>query len=614
MSLPSLEPFLGRGARTTDEAVCVSSSPVNRLAFGLTLAGLTLFSLGCTPNGSPKRGDGRISPRVILLGIDGADFQIIDRLISQGKLPTFERLKREGAFGLLRSQEPLLSPIVWTTIATGRNPEDHGVLDFVEVGAEGKATPITSLRRKVPALWNIASEFGRSTGFVGWYASYPAERVRGFEVSDRLAFHQVRSARASTAATFPEELVEELHRDFGEPTPDLAATTARFVTSRSAVLSQDGTRRLGELAKILATSEFYRRIVPALQKKFRPDLLAVYFEGIDACGHLFMEDAPPKRPDVSEADFGAFSESVDRYYQYQDEVLADLLRLEGPETVTLVVSDHGFKSGSIRPQTSGRADTGLAPLWHRLHGVLFVHGRSVRPAARIEHASILDIAPTALALLPVPLSEELPGQPISEAFFPGTLALPGKRIEKYQPLSRRPAPPAVIADSEAVQKLMALGYLSAGKAIAHDADGRTASSHINEGMVRTHAGDWEGALRAYGRASQLDPKNVNALAPAAAIYIRRRDFAKARELLDRASALNPNSYWVQIQRAAMGAARAIRATSIWRPVSWKKRPESWPRQKSSTPTSPDCICSRPVCRGRAAIRTARSSSSDGRSR
>jgi predicted AlkP superfamily phosphohydrolase/phosphomutase/tetratricopeptide (TPR) repeat protein len=544
---------------------------VKRLAISLGLAGLAVFWLGC-----PGGGGGRASPRVLLIGIDGADLQIIDRLIVEGKLPTFQRLEREGAFGPLRSQEPLLSPIVWTTIATGRRPEDHGVLDFVEIGADGRPTPITSARRRVPALWNIASEFGKTSGFVGWYASYPAERVKGFEVSDRLAFHQVRSARATAGATYPERLVEDLRKEFGEPAPDLAAVKARFVASPEAALTPDGSRRLGELAKIFATSEYYRKIVPALQRKYRPDLLAVYFEGIDACGHLFMEDAPPKRPEVSDADFQAFRNTVDHYYEYQDEVLADLLRLEGPDTVTLIVSDHGFKTGEIRPMISGRADTGLAPLWHRLSGVVFVHGQPARAGGRIAQATIYDVAPTVLALLQVPVARDLAGHPLLDAFSPGTIVAE-KRIDRYEPLSPRPTPQAVAGDSEAIAKLAALGYLSgAGKTMAHDADGRTVSSFINEGLVRTHSRDWEGALRAYGTASRLDPSNVNALAPAAAIYIRRRDYGKAAELLDRASLADPNHFWVHLQRASLDLQTGLLSAAAQELVAAEKIDERLP--------------------------------------
>ncbi|MCA1610474.1 MAG: alkaline phosphatase family protein [Acidobacteria bacterium] len=416
-----------------------------------------------------------MAPRVLLIGIDGADPRIIDRLIAAGKLPTFERLRREGA-------------------------------------------------------------------------SYPAEKVAGFEVSDRLGFHQVRSARAVSGATFPADLAAELKARFGEPVPDVAATRRRFLTDPAARISPDAAGRLEELARIHATSEFYRKILPFLQSRYRVDLLAVYFEGIDACGHLFMEDGPPKRPDVSAEDFRAFSGTVDRYYEYQDEVLGDLIRLEGRSTVSLIVSDHGFKEGDARPRTSGRADTGLAPLWHRIQGVLFVHGASARPRARLERASILDVAPTALRLLGIPLSRELPGHPFADAFAPG--AFGGTAAVASYPSPKRESGEPVAADPEAVQKLMALGYLAGGgKSMAHDAEGRTASSFVNEGQARTHSGDWRGALRAFGRASDLDPRAVNALAPAAAIYIQHGQYGQAAALLDRASKIAPGNLWVLIQRS-----------------------------------------------------------------
>jgi len=161
----------------------------------LALSALVAVAATVTPRASGAAADS--APRVLLIGVDGADMRIVDRLIGEGKLPTFARLKREGAWGPLRSVEPLLSPLVWTSIATGRRPQDHGILDFVEIARDGQPTPITSTRRLVPALWNLASTYGRTSGFIGWYASFPAEEVKGFVVSDRLAFHQVKSARVT---------------------------------------------------------------------------------------------------------------------------------------------------------------------------------------------------------------------------------------------------------------------------------------------------------------------------------------------------------------------------------------------------------------------------------
>ena len=105
------------------------------------------------------------NPKVIILGIDGAEWRIIDELTEQGHLPHIASLIREGTSGELRTFEPILSPIIWTTIATGKSPDKHGVGWFmVENTKTGEMNPITSDVRKVKAIWNIASEQDRTVG------------------------------------------------------------------------------------------------------------------------------------------------------------------------------------------------------------------------------------------------------------------------------------------------------------------------------------------------------------------------------------------------------------------------------------------------------------------
>jgi predicted AlkP superfamily phosphohydrolase/phosphomutase len=124
---------------------------------------------------------------VLLIGIDGATWDLIDPMIEQGELPTFNRLKRSGAHGQLLSLSPLSSPVVWTTIATGRFPRVHNILDHTYPYVEGAKNKITSAPRRVPALWNIATESGQSVGVINWFASHPPEIVKGSMISDRAA-------------------------------------------------------------------------------------------------------------------------------------------------------------------------------------------------------------------------------------------------------------------------------------------------------------------------------------------------------------------------------------------------------------------------------------------
>jgi predicted AlkP superfamily phosphohydrolase/phosphomutase/tetratricopeptide (TPR) repeat protein len=488
-----------------------------------------------------------LHPRVLLIGVDGADPRIVDRLAAAGKLPTIDRLRREGAFAPLRSREPLLSPLIWTTIATGRAPQDHGVLDFVEAAPDGHAVPITSARRRVPALWNIASEFGRSAGFIGWYASFPVEAVRGFEVSDRTAFHQTANENATTDAAYPPVLASEL-RQSGRPVPDDRAVRSRFLSRPDTPLTIDGEQRVAALARMYATSEYYRRLTTQLQRRYRPELLGVYFEWIDACSHLFMEDAPPRRPQVASADFSAFSDTVDRCYEYQDEVLADVLTIADDRTLVVLASDHGFKSGERRPDTPGRADVGQAALWHLPFGMLVLRGASVQRGAH-PHATVLDIAPTVLRALDIPLAHDLPGHPVPEAFSPGALAHDPAPGATYAFVAV-PPPAGASADApEKIAELKALGYVSGSTDLRPIADGRYAASFLNEGVALYVDGEQRDALRAFARAAELDPRNVNARAFAARVHLERREFDQARALLDEALALDSKSAYVRLLRA-----------------------------------------------------------------
>jgi hypothetical protein len=126
-------------------------------------------------------------PKVVVIGIDGADWNVIRPLIDRGRLPALASLVREGATGDLESIPPMNSPALWTTVATGVGRERHGIRDFVYKTPGSYSQPVVnSTIRERLALWNILSELGYKVGVLNWYASWPAEEVNGFVISDRL--------------------------------------------------------------------------------------------------------------------------------------------------------------------------------------------------------------------------------------------------------------------------------------------------------------------------------------------------------------------------------------------------------------------------------------------
>ena len=142
----------------------------------VALAALALLAASCGSDSGPGR--------VVVLGLDGMDPQTVDLLMSEGKLPNFARLRQEGAYGRLETSRPILSPIIWTTIATGKTPDQHGIGHFVAVNPQtGEDLPVTSRMRRVKAMWNILSDAGRRVDVVGWWATWPPENVNGAIVS-----------------------------------------------------------------------------------------------------------------------------------------------------------------------------------------------------------------------------------------------------------------------------------------------------------------------------------------------------------------------------------------------------------------------------------------------
>src|SRR5215218_1058712 len=111
---------------------------------------------------------------VLFVGLDGADWELLDEYMAAGLMPNLAALVREGRPGVLSTIHPPLSPLVWTTMMTGTSPLEHGILDFTRRNPEtGALEPITSGERLVPAVWNMAADGGKSVAVFGLWATWP---------------------------------------------------------------------------------------------------------------------------------------------------------------------------------------------------------------------------------------------------------------------------------------------------------------------------------------------------------------------------------------------------------------------------------------------------------
>ena len=128
--------------------------------------------------------------RVLLFGIDGLAFRVLDPMIEQGLLPNFKRIRDTGVQGILKSTTPPMTPPAWMTISTGLPPAAHGVYDFWSYDKDEQGQPqahIVTHRKGGKAIWNLLSDWGKRVIVANIPITYPPEPVNGILVSGYMA-------------------------------------------------------------------------------------------------------------------------------------------------------------------------------------------------------------------------------------------------------------------------------------------------------------------------------------------------------------------------------------------------------------------------------------------
>jgi hypothetical protein len=401
---------------------------------------------------------------VVLLCIDGADLdQVIRPLVAEGRLPTFARLLAEGTSGSLATLEPTLSPVIWTTIVTGRPPEAHGVWHFVHVRLPGLEEPVghfpvhtglnfglfpwladlglpplhaptTSSMRRVRTLWDIVGD-RYTVGSYRWLMTWPAERVNGFSVAGGPAWiDYVGAKRLDRRSVYPPELRAEI---FAPPRDLDPAEYAPFVQPGVRLDPATPAGRTIERSLRSRTAE----ILPRLIERFGSRFTASAFYPVDAYHHLFARDRTAGGP---------FAPAIDAAYELTDRRLGELLdALPRPRNL-VVVSDHGF-------DFENRHHTWSPPGLFIAHGPAFHAGRSV------EGLSVYDVAPLVLHLLGFPLADDMPGT--TRGAYRAVLRQPGSTaaptLATYETGERSPADTIPATRDEELEKVLrSLGYVN----------------------------------------------------------------------------------------------------------------------------------------------------------
>ena len=357
-------------------------------------------------------------PKVLLIGWDAADWDVINPLMESGQMPALKRLVENGMSGKLATLEPVFSPMLWSSIATGKLADKHGVLGFTEPDySTGSVRPVSNHSRKTAAIWNILSQQNLKTNVVGWWPSHPAESVNGVMVSN---FYQ-KAGRPhgekwpmAPGTVFPKKSSETFKNLRVHPGDLTGEHILPFVPLAKEV-DQENDKRLNSLGKILAEAATVHNAGTWLIDNTEWDFMAIYYDNIDHFCHGFMKFHPPHLNGIDEKQYELYKDVVNSAYRFHDMMLGRILDMVDEKTTVMLVSDHGFESGVNR--LLNHPKEAAAPAYdHRAYGVFAAMGPEIKKDELVFGATLLDIAPTLLSLFDLPQGKDMDGKPLVNIF------------------------------------------------------------------------------------------------------------------------------------------------------------------------------------------------------
>lgn len=277
--------------------------------------------------------------RVVIFGLDGATYTVLDDLVRRGVMPYLGRFMASGARAPLASTVPPLTPIAWTNLVTGRTPGYHGITGFFQHsgGESGNVRVASAKQMCVETIWSMASRQGLRAGSLNFPMHNPPPKINGYVVPGWTTWRWLK--RASHPAGIIESLKKEVE---GFDIKDLAM---KYEEERKAVAGS-AMEEFDDWINLHIRRE--RQWFNVLKHQMINDpceLTGVVFDGVDKLQHLlwyFLD--PALDPAEPSAEFIRVRNLCWDYFRQIDQFLEETVKLAGPEATILIVSDHGFTS------------------------------------------------------------------------------------------------------------------------------------------------------------------------------------------------------------------------------------------------------------------------------
>lgn len=475
---------------------------VSVVAVGL---GFLAFSAGSESGASEDpvlpKASSHSNERLLVIGLDGADWDFLNPLIERGDLPNLAALRETGVWGELQTVRPTRSAPIWTSVVTGVKPQRHGVVNNSVERLRGSyyrlphrlpvpkrlavkqlvsymrdrgiiaPSTVASFDRRVPAFWNIATANDSPVDFINWWASWPVEQIRGHIVSDRVHFWRSEAKGYAVDrgfVTFPNSLLVGLSPLIIHPDDVTREHALQFMEVSVEEFEEMKTtpyrhHRLKSEFKYLY-SMFASNVQMSLhlmelgrQEIGRPSDQFVLLRIIDQASHQALEYSElvenhlKSKPEEIEK----YSRVVTEVYRAADRAVGEMVEAFGDGNI-VILSDHGFKLLRPRSRYATYGHFGASTP----DGILIASGPAFRTGL-IEGLGIYDMMPLFMALKGWPVAEDfvrgVPSGIFSESFLQ---ANPIEQVATYGTMSvSLPEEGPIVADEEMVERLRALGYL-----------------------------------------------------------------------------------------------------------------------------------------------------------